>query len=278
MIKKSSAAFTLIELLVVITIIAVLASIALPAFSSVQERANQTKDLSNAKQIGLALKQFASDNNGSFPSKIPAALDYAAATELSATGKSNDAFWWLFPNYLQSEDIFVVAGSKWTPNNPDNKIDQPGATGRSDTLKTGENNYAYVAGLTDTSNPAFPLIADGFSTTIPTYDQSKSVKGGVWAAKKAVVLFCDASGQIMKVDASTKSVNRPGHQDKHVRGEHRYGRSLVGNGEFCSESRCRRSRVQHARFKISIAHARADFHCDANWKISSRSHCPLRPS
>ena len=67
--KNSHSAFTLIELLVVITIIAILASIALPVFNGVTERANQTKDLSNAKQIGLALKLFASDNNGAFPSK-----------------------------------------------------------------------------------------------------------------------------------------------------------------------------------------------------------------
>ena len=71
--KKPHSAFTLIELLVVITIIAILASIALPVFNGVTERANQTKDLSNAKQIGLALKLFASDNNGAFPSKAPAA-------------------------------------------------------------------------------------------------------------------------------------------------------------------------------------------------------------
>ena len=70
------SAFTLIELLIVITIIAVLASIALPAFTGVKERADQTKDLSNAKQIALALRQFAIDNNGSYPAKAPAA-DYS---------------------------------------------------------------------------------------------------------------------------------------------------------------------------------------------------------
>ncbi len=119
--KKTNSAFTLIELLVVITIIAILASIALPVFNGVTERANQTKDLSNAKQVGVALKLFASDNNGFFPSKAPA-LDYNSAPDTLPT-VSNDAFWWLFPNYLQSEDVFTVASSKWTPKNPDNKID-----------------------------------------------------------------------------------------------------------------------------------------------------------
>lgn len=207
---KKSRAFTLIELLVVVAIIAILASFALPAYTSVQERAQQTKDLSNAKQIVLALKQFASDNNGSFPSKVPG-TDYNTAAALTSTSVSNDAFWWLFPNYLQSEDIFVVSGSKWTPGTSDNKIDLAGSAGRTDTLKAGENNYAYVNGLTDTANAAFPLVADGFSATIPNYDTSKAQKGGVWAATKAVVAFCDGSGQIMKVDPTTKTVHRPGH-------------------------------------------------------------------
>ena len=69
--NSTPTAFTLIELLVVISIIAILASFALPAFIGVQERAQQTKDLSNIKQIGLCLKQFATDNNGVFPNKAP---------------------------------------------------------------------------------------------------------------------------------------------------------------------------------------------------------------
>ena len=206
--KRTTSAFTLIELLVVITIIAILASIALPVFNGVTERANQTKDLSNAKQIAVALKLFAADNNGFFPSKQPA-LDYNSAPATLPT-LSNDAFWWLFPNYLQSEDVFTVASSVWSPKNADNIIDPATSGTRTETLKAGENTYAYVAGLTDTSNPAFPLVADGFSTAVPTYDTNKSLKGGVWAAKKAIVIFCDASGQIMKVDATTKQVKRPG--------------------------------------------------------------------
>src|SRR5437762_1184139 len=121
-----AAAFTLIELLVVITIIAILASFALPAYTTVQTRANQTKDLSNAKQIGLALKQFASDNVGYFPSRIPSA-DYSTASPLTAADVSNDAFWWLFPDYLQSEDIFTVPGSAWTPSPVDNVLDAAGS-------------------------------------------------------------------------------------------------------------------------------------------------------
>jgi prepilin-type N-terminal cleavage/methylation domain-containing protein len=211
MIRKDSAAFTLIELLIVITIIAVLASIALPAYNGVKERGDQTKDLSNAKQIALALRQFAIDNNGAYPNKQPtggANGDYSAAPVTPLPTTSNDAFWWLFPTYLQSEQIFAVTGSAYTPGNPDNKLD-PVTSARVDTLKKGENNYAYVTGLTDTSNSTFPIIADGFAAGTPgTYTTNKAQPGGVWSGKKAIVVFCDSSGQIMRVDTTSKQVQR----------------------------------------------------------------------
>ena len=55
--------FTLIELLVVIAIIAILAAILFPVFAKVREKARQTACLSNEKQIGLAIMQYAQDND-----------------------------------------------------------------------------------------------------------------------------------------------------------------------------------------------------------------------
>lgn len=64
---RGLAAFTLIELLVTISIIAILASLILPAVGSMQERANTTKCSSNLRQIGAALLAFASEHNGLMP-------------------------------------------------------------------------------------------------------------------------------------------------------------------------------------------------------------------
>src|SRR5476649_2301024 len=99
--QNKLSAFTLIELLVVISIIAILASIALPVFASVQTRGAQTKALANAKQIGLALKMYAMDNNGSFPNYTLDAAGKPTTTVIA--DNSNTAYAQLFPDYLQSE-------------------------------------------------------------------------------------------------------------------------------------------------------------------------------
>jgi len=58
---KNKLGFTLIELLVVIAIIAILAAILFPVFAKVRDKARQIADLSNTKQIGLALLQYTED-------------------------------------------------------------------------------------------------------------------------------------------------------------------------------------------------------------------------
>ncbi len=59
--------FTLIELLVVIAIIAILAAILFPVFARAREKARQSSCLSNLKQVGLALLQYAQDYDEAFP-------------------------------------------------------------------------------------------------------------------------------------------------------------------------------------------------------------------
>jgi prepilin-type N-terminal cleavage/methylation domain-containing protein len=60
-------AFTLIELLVVIAIIAILAAILFPVFAQAKLAAKATANLSNLKQLGLAVIQYTNDYDDAFP-------------------------------------------------------------------------------------------------------------------------------------------------------------------------------------------------------------------
>jgi prepilin-type N-terminal cleavage/methylation domain-containing protein len=58
---------TLVELLIVIGIIAVLAGLLFPVFTSVRERARITYCINNLKQVGAALHMYAQDHDGFVP-------------------------------------------------------------------------------------------------------------------------------------------------------------------------------------------------------------------
>ena len=208
-----TAAFTLVELLVVITIIGILAGIALPVYNGVTERANQTKALAQAKQIGLALKLYAGDNDGAFPSKVRSDDDTLTDADIT---NANQAFRQLIPNYINQEKIFYVGKSKFTPKQPDENM----ASGQK--LKAGENHFAYVMNLTDTSNSAFPLVADGFAAVgaDPAWTSVETEKGGVWKGKKAIVLRVDQSAEIVTLGTATSALPykaaRPGAAAKNL--------------------------------------------------------------
>ena len=205
-------AFTLIELLVVISIIAILAGIALPVFGEVKIRGDQTKALSNAKQIGTACKIYATDNNGIYPhlATYPTtSAPTATNTEASSSSSANLVLGILIPDYLPDRNIFVNAKSAFTK-----KYQSAQAA---EGLPVNTNEWAYVCGLSDTSNSRWPLLADGFKpgseTSDPAYVADEAAPGGIWKGKKAIVIRVDGSGAVETLKPGAMTVKRTDSDD-----------------------------------------------------------------
>jgi prepilin-type N-terminal cleavage/methylation domain-containing protein len=198
--RERVSAFTLIELLVVIAIIAILASIALPVFSSVQERGKQTKDLANAKQIALACKLYAGDHDGKFPYQNGVSDPPVDVAPPGTTSNANAILASLIPTYTSQEKIFNLVGSAWSPTVPDE------VTTSGNRLEAATNNFGYMFGLSDTDNPSYPLVFDAPSTAVGVYVVGPASKGGVWKGKKAIVVHTDASGTVEAIDPTTLTI------------------------------------------------------------------------
>ena len=97
----SSRGFTLIELLVVISIIALLIGLLLPALKVAKAYAKVTADLSNLRQVGIAIVAYNGDQKGFYPK-------HSSSSSGPWEGFANRPRWpdYIFP-YIQNTDVFL---------------------------------------------------------------------------------------------------------------------------------------------------------------------------
>ena len=196
-------AFTLIELLVVIAIIGILAGFAVPVYQRIIMNGKQTNAMNNARQIGLALRLYANDHDGAYP------------TKKNSFGEdikfSNDVFRSLVPTYVDSEKVFAVGGSKAGPS-VDGDISDAAHI-----VAAGENHWAYIDGLSPLSNSNWPLIVDHTDGT-GKYNDKEGTLGGTWIGTRAVVINTDMSAHIIPLSGtgSQRFIPRPGDPAKNA--------------------------------------------------------------
>jgi prepilin-type N-terminal cleavage/methylation domain-containing protein/prepilin-type processing-associated H-X9-DG protein len=148
---RRAAGFTLIELLCVITIIAILASLLLPAMSTLNQRADSIKCANNLRTIGQAVQLYLGDHSQNFPMINPAVPPLVYPTGTPGVTDMLTAFspYGVTQSTLQCpSDIKLGTGSSytqyqnsydWKPTLDDENTSSPLIFGGRRMMATGSN-------------------------------------------------------------------------------------------------------------------------------------------
>ncbi len=115
--KKSATFFTLIELLIVIAIIAILASMLLPALNQAREKARTIQCTSNMKQIAHAFQLYGADNGGFWPRYQLTTSSPFCPWLFNNTGGYNTVLVYIPPDFIRCP-TYTAIGEPTLTNQP----------------------------------------------------------------------------------------------------------------------------------------------------------------
>ena len=181
--------FTLVELLVVMTIIGIMAGMIMPQISKSLEKVRRTACSSNLRQVGLALHAYAQDNEGRYPFTG------------SAGDSANKHFALMFPRWINKEGVFLCRSAATRGYRAD-EVTDPAHGARAETLKAGENCYAYAFGLGGPSTEEMPLACDQLAdVSASTQRWEKQGFGGNHSDDGGNVLYRDGHVDFLSAGA-----------------------------------------------------------------------------
>ena len=163
--KLKANSFTLVELLVVISIIGLLAGLAVPAIQGGLDKAKQQVDVSNIRQCGILAFSYANDNEGNYNGTNTNAITSTAFfTNLVSLGVLNSTK--------------ILAGNGYTAALTTNNI------------LVNNIAWGYNSGLTASDDGNLPLfISKNVGPTLQTFSNITISAATVGWKSKGIVVF-----------------------------------------------------------------------------------------
>ena len=195
--KKFLRAFTLIEFLVVVAAIGILFALAVPALTSVLDRAKATKDMSNLRQIGILMQTYLNDKDSILP------------VINAAPGIGTTAIPVIYPKYNGSKRVFQSPFDKRAAAETDSAPVSYGINQNMYTASPGiAGNMTKVVSPSATilmapnynGNPRLSTSWTGIATLVPNLTAGGGAGMTIGPQRNGTqinVLFCDLHAETM---------------------------------------------------------------------------------